>query len=184
MKLLSLLLSLSLVGVLSACGGGEHADIKQWMAESSRDLKGGVPPLPELMPFPVVSYNANDLADPFSSERLEPDKKGAAGANQPDMDRPREQLEGFPLESIDFIGVVNKLKSKVRHALVKVDGVVYQVAKGNYMGQNFGRIVEISDDKITLKEQVRDPSGQTADWVEIATPLLLQEAMQGKESKK
>lgn len=184
MRLLSLLLSLSLVGALSACGGGEHDDIKQWMAESSRDLKGGVPPLPELKPFPIVSYDANDLADPFSAIRIEPDRKASAGANQPDMDRPREQLEGFPLESIDFIGVVNKLKSKVRHALVKVDGVVYQVAKGNYMGQNFGRVIEINDAEIILNEIVQDPSGQTADWVERQMTLQLAEGMQGKESKK
>ncbi len=100
------------------------------------------------------------------------------------MDRPREQLEGFPLESIDFIGVVNKLKNKERRALIKVDGVVYQVAKGNYMGQNFGRITEINDTEIILKEIAQDPSGQTADWIERQTTLQLQEGKQGKESKK
>ncbi len=52
MKLLGLLLSSVLLGCLSGCGGGQHEDIKQWMAESSRDMKGGIPPLPELKPFP------------------------------------------------------------------------------------------------------------------------------------
>jgi type IV pilus assembly protein PilP len=184
MKLLGLLLSSVLLGCLSGCGGGEHEDIKQWMAESSRDMKGGIPPLPELKPFPIVSYDASDQADPFSSVRLDPEKSATAGANQPDMDRPREQLEGFPLESIDFIGVVNKLKNKERRALIKVDGVVYQVAKGNYMGQNFGRITEINDTEIILKEIAQDPSGQTADWIERQTTLQLQEGKQGKESKK
>ena len=91
MKLLGLLLSSVLLGCLSGCGGGEHEDIKQWMAESSRDMKGGIPPLPELKPFPIVSYDASDQADPFSSVRLDPEKSATAGANQPDMDRPREQ---------------------------------------------------------------------------------------------
>lgn len=184
MKSLGLLLPIAFAGVLSACGSGEHEDIKQWMVESSRDMKGSVPPLPELKPFPVVSYNATEMLDPFSSIRIEPDRKVGSGANQPDMNRPREQLESFPLESIDFIGVVNKLKSKERHALVKVDGVVYQVAKDNYMGQNFGKIIEINDAEIVLKEAVQDPSGQSADWVERQMILQLQEGMQGKESKK
>ncbi len=184
MKLLGLLALLTLLPCLAGCGSGEHQDIKQWMEESSRDMKGGIPPLPELKPFPVVSYAAIDMADPFSSIRLDPEKTATAGANQPDMDRPREQLESFPLESIDFIGVINKLKNKERRALVKVDGVVYQVAKGNYMGQNFGRISDISDTEITLKEIAQDPSGQTADWIERTATLQLQEGMPGKESKK
>lgn len=186
MKMLYRLCLILLLGSLAACGGGEHEDIKQWMDLSSKDMKGGIPPLPELKPFPVVSYDANDLADPFSPVRAEGERKAGAGANQPDMDRPREQLENFPLESMDFIGVVNKLKSKSRYAMIKVDGVVYQVTKGNYMGQNFGRILEVKDTEIILKEVVQDPTGQSADWVERQMTLQLQEGVQGKgkESKK
>jgi type IV pilus assembly protein PilP len=184
MRSLAFLMSSLVLVCLSGCGGGEHQDIKQWMDDSSKDMKGGIPPLPELKPFPIVSYTATDMADPFSVLRLDPEKTATAGANQPDMDRPREQLESFPLESMDFIGVINKLKNKERRALIKVDGVVYQVAKGNYMGQNFGRIVEITDNEIVLKEIAQDPSGQTADWIERQTTLQLQEGTQGKESKK
>ncbi|MBS3935790.1 MAG: pilus assembly protein PilP, partial [Sulfuritalea sp.] len=66
----------------------------------------------------------------------------------------------------------------------QVDGVVYQVGRGNYMGQNFGRIVAITDSEIVLKEIVQDPSGQTSDWVERQMTLQLLEGGQGKESKK
>jgi type IV pilus assembly protein PilP len=89
MRLPSLLISSILFGCLAGCGGSEHQDIKQWMEESSRDMKGGIPPLPELKPFPIVSYDAYDMAEPFSSVRLDPEKTATAGANQPDMDRPR-----------------------------------------------------------------------------------------------
>lgn len=184
MRLLDLIVSIAFVGALAGCGGGEHEDVKQWMAEASRDLKGSVPPLPELKPFPVVSYDAGDRLDPFNPLRIEPERKEGAGGEVPDFDRPREQLESFPLESINFIGLVSKSKSKARHALVQVDGVVYQVGKGNYIGQNFGRISEITETEIVLKEIVQDPSGQTADWVERRMILQLQEGTQGKESKK
>ena len=169
---------------LGGCGSAEHEDLKQWMTESSRDMKGNIPSLPELRPFPVVSYDASAKSDPFSAVRIEAERKGGRGANQPDFDRPREQLEAFPLETIKFIGLVNKTKSGIRHALVQVDGVVYQVGKGNYLGQNYGRIIEISDNEVIIKEVVQDPTGQTSDWVEREMTLQLIEGAKGKESRK
>lgn len=170
--------------MLSACSSGGHEDIKSWMEESSRELKGVIPPLPELKPFPVVSYDAAEKIDPFNALRIDPERKESGGAGKPDFDRPKEQLEAYPLESISYIGVVNKTKNNAKHAVVQVDGVVYQVGKGNYMGQNFGRIVNITNSEIVLKEIVQDPSGQTSDWVERQMTLQLQEGSQGKESKK
>ncbi len=174
----------SAVVILAGCGDKGRDEIKLWMEESSRDLKGGVPPLPELKPFPIVSYDAADKLDPFNSVRIEPERKESGGGNKPDFDRPREQLESYPLESISFVGVVNKTKSNAKHAVVQADGIVYQVGKGNYMGQNFGRIVDITSSEIILKEIVQDPTGQTSDWVERQMTLQLQEGSQGKELKK
>lgn len=175
---------LAVLPLFAGCGDAGHGEIKQWMEESSRDLKGGIPPLPELKPFPVVSYDATDKMDPFSSSRIEPERKESDGVNKPDFDRPKEQLESFPLESISFIGLVDKAKSKSKHAVVQVDGVVYQVAKGNYMGQNYGRIANITASEILIKEIVQDPSGQTSDWVEREMTLQLQDGSEGKESMK
>lgn len=180
---LSAVLALSACCLLSACGEGEHEDVKQWMADASRDMRGQIPPLPELKPFPIVSYESANQPDPFSSGRVEPEKK-QGGGKQPDFNRPREQLESYPLESMSFIGVVSKEKSKARYALVKIDGVVYQVGRGNYIGQNFGRIVDISDNEIILMETVQDPTGQSTDWVERQMTLQLQEGTKGKEGAK
>jgi len=170
--------------LLAGCAERGHEEIRQWMEEAARDLKGGVPPLPELKPFPIVSYEAADKVDPFNPSRIEPERRGEGGANKPDFDRPREQLESYPLESISYIGIVDKKNSKTKRAIVQVDGVVYQVGIGNYLGQNFGRIVAITPTEIVLKEVVQDPSGQTADWVEREATLQLRDGSQGKESKK
>lgn len=178
-SLLGLMVAISMAG----CGGSDHQDIRQWMEESSRDLRGRIPPLPELKPFPIVSYEASNLPDPFSSNRIEPEKKDGGG-KKPDFDRPKEQLENYPLEVVKFIGLVSKGKNTVRHALVQVEGLVYQVSVGNYIGQNFGRIAKITDGEIVLIEIVQDPSGQTTDWVERQVNLELQDGAQGKEAKK
>ncbi len=180
----SLLLLTVIPLFLFACGSGEHEDIKLWMTESTRDLRGSVPPLPELKPFPIVSYEASDKPDPFGSERLEPERKEGVGGKRPDFDRPREQLESFPLETLNFVGVVSHGKTKARHALINADGVVYRAEKGNYIGQNFGRILDISDNEIVLLETVQDPSGQSSDWVERKMTLQLQEGTKGKEAGK
>jgi type IV pilus assembly protein PilP len=49
---------------------------------------------------------------------------------------------------------------------------LHQVKIGNYMGQNFGVVVGVSESEITLRELVQDSAG---DWVERTSTLMLQE---------
>ena len=42
--------------LLSACSTVEHEDIKNWMRDQSKDMRGRVPPLPQIKPFPAVAY--------------------------------------------------------------------------------------------------------------------------------
>jgi type IV pilus assembly protein PilP len=164
------------VFALSACGGEEHEDLKQWMKESTKDFKGKVPPLPEIRPFPVVAYEAGDLADPFNPKKLEPSKQHpGGGGTQPDLNRRREPLEAYPLESLKMVGTL--IQSKKVHALIQADKALHQVKVGNYLGQNFGVITKITETEVTLKELVQDSSG---DWVERTSTLQLQEKGAGK----
>jgi type IV pilus assembly protein PilP len=169
--------------VLVACGGEEHQDIKNWMADAAKDMHGRVLPIPEIRPFPIISYDAGDLAEPFNPSKVVPEKRSGGGGIQPDFDRPREPLEAYPLESLKMVGVMRK--DKVLHALIQVDNTVYQVRPGNHMGQSFGVITSITDAQMNIKELVQDPTGQTADWVErIATLQLQEQAQSQKEARK
>lgn len=169
---LALALALSMVG----CGGGEHEDLKQWMAASTKDLRGKVPPLPEIKPFPVVAYDAADLVDPFNPKKLEPNKQQKSGTGlQPDLNRQREPLEAYPLESLKMVGTL--MQSKKFHALVQADKTLHQVRVGNYLGQNFGVITKIAETEVSLKELVQDSSG---DWTERMSTLQLQEKGAGR----
>ena len=87
------------------------------------------------------------------------------------MDRRREPLEAFPLDTIHMVGVLRRPDAVA--ALLQVDRVVYQARVGNYIGQNFGVITKITEGEVTLKETVQDSSG---DWVERITTLQLQES--------
>jgi type IV pilus assembly protein PilP len=57
-------------------------------------------------------------------------------------------------------------------ALVKVGPLLYQVRPGDYLGQNYGRVVKIVENEITLREIVQDAIGE---WIERPASLLLQE---------
>ena len=96
-------------------------------------------------------------------------KQENAGANAPDLNRRKEPLEAFPLEQLKMVGTLNQ--ANVTYALVKADKTLYRVKKGNYLGQNFGLIVDITDSEIKLKEIVQDTAG---DWTERESviPLL------------
>ena len=168
---LSVLAAFLLVG----CMADEHQDIKQWMQEASKNVKGKIPPLPEIRPFPIVSYDAGELVEPFNSLRIETGKKGEGSGLRPDLNRYKEPLEAYPLESLKMVGVVRE-KGRTS-AMVLADKTVHTVRLGNYMGQSFGMIVGITDTEIQLKELVQD---QDSEWVERATSLQLQE----QETKK
>jgi type IV pilus assembly protein PilP len=107
---------------LTACSGDEHQDVKEWMADASKDMHGRVQPIPEIKAFPIVSYDAGDLPEPFSPGKVVPEKRTGGGGIQPDFDRPKEPLEAYPLESLKMVGVVRK--NKVLHALIEVDRTV------------------------------------------------------------
>jgi len=170
-------IAVALMGlVMVACSGGDNQDLRQWMNEAGKDIKGKIPPLPQVKPYEPVPYDAGNLIDPFKPAKIGPEqKKNAGGGVQPDMNRPREPLEAYPLESLKYVGVMTKKNAS--YAIIQVDGALYQVRVGNYMGQNFGVITKITESDVTLKELTQDSAG---DWVEKASTLLLQ----GQEEKK
>ena len=86
----------------------------------------------------------------------------------PDLNRPKEVLEAFGLDSIKYVGSFNQ-KGKIS-AFVEVDGHVYTVGKGNYIGQNYGRITNIRADAINITELVENAYGN---WTFRQTELIL-----------
>jgi type IV pilus assembly protein PilP len=164
--------------LLAGCGGESHQDLRAWMQEQGAGMKGKLDPLPQVKPYEPFVYNAFDLPDPFKPRKIEPVK----GDNKfaPDINRRKEPLEAFPLESLHMVGTLQK--GKTVYALVRTtEKDVYQVRVGNYMGQNFGIVVGIGDNEIRLKELVQDSAG---DWSERSSTIQLAEAEQKQERRK
>jgi len=163
-RLASIMIALGLTG----CGGGNMEDLQAFVTETGKNMQGKIEPLPEVKVYEPFTYNAFDLPDPFKPRKL---STGGGGGMQPDLNRPKEPLEAFSLETLKMVGVLSK--QGVIHAVIKTpDNAIYHVKKGNYVGQNFGLITQISDTEVTLREIVQDSAG---DWSERTSTLILQE---------
>lgn len=162
--------------MLTACDGGPDHDLTQWMADQRATVKPKVEPVSEPKPYvPQAFTQAADLS-PFSDDKLTRSLKeeGASGATSAllaaEQNRRKEPLEALPLDTMAMVGLLDRQGQKV--ALVRANNLLYQVRRGNYLGQNFGRITGITDTQIVLREIVQDAAGE---WVERTTSLDLQE---------
>jgi type IV pilus assembly protein PilP len=156
---------------MTGCGGGEFEDLNRFVEESKQGLRGRVDPLPEVRQFEPVVYNAFELPDPFKP-RSAAAVELAGGGPAPDVNRRKEALEAFPLETLKMVGTLEQRQA--RYALIKTpDNNLYRVRIGNYMGQNFGVITTISETGVTLREVVQDPT--SGGWSERTSSLQLLE---------
>ncbi len=155
--------------LLVACGGDKGDDLDKFMASAANDMSKSVEPLPEVLPYSPLQYNADGtLSDPFKARKA----ANKSGALQPNTNRPKEALEAYPLESLKYVGSMSK--SRLTYALIKTpDNTVQQVKVGNYIGPNFGLVTNINESDLVIKEIIQDDL--TGDWVERNASINLQE---------
>jgi len=91
---------------------------------------------------------------------------------EPDLDRPKEVLENFDLKSLGMVGTLQGVDGNLFALIRDNEGGIHRVRTGNYMGQNYGRVVGVSDTRIELVEIV--PNGRGG-WVERPRSLSLDE---------
>jgi len=159
MKFQKLLFLLPLL--LLGCAAEEHQDMRQWMRDEARGMKGKVAPLPEITAFPVVSYETEMLTPPFAAGKIVT-LEVAADKTAPDRTRPQQPLEIFPLEDLKVTGVI--MAGTIPYALIQTPppNKPKHVRVGEYMGRNFGKITAITREGITVLESVKDANGA---WV-------------------
>lgn len=153
------LLRLALAGPLAAlvlaagCGGGNLSDLHAWVAQVKARPGSKLKPIPKLTPYQTYSYPVAGLRSPFV-----PVEAPKVSNVHPNLSRPREYLETFPLDALKFVGELTF--GSATYALIQdPHGVVHRVHVGNYMGQNSGRITSIYPERIDLIEIVPDGSG-------------------------
>ena len=169
-----LLVTLGLAAFALVGCGGEQEELSQWMEQQKHEVKPSVQPLSAPKKFTPQPYTALTGVEPFSNQKLTVALKQEA--RQPnsllaaEINRRKEPLEAYPLDSMSMVGSV--VKAGRPYALLRVDNLLYQVKQGDYLGQNYGRITKISETDVALREIVQDAAGE---WIERASALQLQE---------
>jgi type IV pilus assembly protein PilP len=162
---------------LTACGSSSEDDIRQWMVSERNQTKPSVKPIaapkqfvpePYLIGVAVEPFSNVKLAQAFKRDSAQVASNGALIA--PELARRKEPLEAFPLDAVSLVGSISKAGQPV--ALVMVDKLLYQVRVGNHLGQNYGRVTQITETEVALREVVQDAVGE---WVERIATLQLQE---------
>lgn len=164
---------------LVACSGEQHSDLRQFVKDSDNMPRGRIPPLPEVKPYEPFEYAAFDLIDPFLPRKIASGKPAARKSDDPRLDPNRRKgpLEAFPLENLKMVGTLQQKRENFALILTP-DKNLYRVKSGDFMGQNFGRIVEISETSVKLKELIQDSGSE---WKEEERTLLLLDEQEARK---
>lgn len=168
--------------LLAGCSDDDFSDLNQYIIEVKAKPKGTIKPLPEIKVVEPFIFNPEELRDPFKPTKpieLVGDDAGASTGSgiRPDLTRRKEELEAFPLETLKMIGTVS-MKSSLWALIKSTDKTIYRVREGNYMGQNYGKIIRISADKIELMEIIPDKPGT---WREQQMSVMLTDELGDKK---
>ncbi|HRK37117.1 MAG TPA: pilus assembly protein PilP [Burkholderiaceae bacterium] len=162
---------------VAGCSDAPEAELQTWMAEQRSQLKPASQPVAAPKKFDPQIYAQEGKPDPFGVQKLVVGLKSDAASPvstssliTPELNRRKQPLEAYPLDTMSYVGSLEKGTKK--SALLLVDKLIYQVEAGAYLGQNYGKIVSISESAVTLREIVQDSAGE---WIERQATLHLQE---------
>ena len=175
-RLRTVLASGGLSLLLVACSDTRPDSVQDWITQQRAQARTVIAPLPEPKPYIPQAYRTASTADPFDSQKLtlalrrDSTQLQASVLLKPELNRPRQPLEAFPLDAMTLVGSLIRQGQPV--ALIRIDRLVHSVRPGAYLGQNYGKVIRITDTQVILREIVQDASGE---WTERAASLQLQE---------
>jgi type IV pilus assembly protein PilP len=145
----------ALAAVLLALAGCSSADsdLQQFIRQTEQEPGGRVEPLPEVKPYETYVYNDQNLRSPFV-----PSQPSGFNSVRPNSKRPREYLEQYSLDTLKMVGTL-RIGGAMYGLVQTKDGIVHRVTVGNYMGQNDGKIMDITPSRIDVTEIVPDGLG-------------------------
>lgn len=161
---------LSLVIFIAGCGSDHLDDLRTFVRDAHKGRKPRIEPLPEVKTYEHFAYAAVDGVDPFTQSNLKPRGTATAGGPSPDLHRRKEPLEDYPLDSLKMVGTLTR-GSESWAVIQAPDGTVHRAQTGNHMGQNFGKVLQIKEEKVELVELVQDPLGE---WIERKASISIE----------
>lgn len=139
--------------LLGACSG-DLDDLRADIEKAKQRPGGRIKSLPEVKPYISHEYEMAERRSPFLQSLAGENPSGP----RPDIQRAREYLEQFPLDTLKMVGTL-RLGSSYYGLVQTRDGLIHRVLPGNHLGQNDGRVMSIGDARIAVTEIVPDGLG-------------------------
>lgn len=112
--------------------------------------------------------SAPPLRDPFQPPGQPASRPTGKPGSAPDLDRPRQYLEGFAVDQFQMVGTLSL--GAQTFALLRGTAGVHRLAVGDYLGADHGRVVAIHEGQLELVELFPDGEGA---WLERPRTLVL-----------
>lgn len=159
------------VFLVAGCADKRMDDLQRFVENAHKDRKPRVEPLPRVRPHDTFAYTASQLTDPFSAGNLDRSPPATGSGNAPDITRRKEPLEQYPLDSLRMVGTLSR--GETSWAVIRApDGTIHRAREGNYLGQNYGRVIEVTDSKLYITELI--PGGND-NWIERESNIAIVE---------
>lgn len=168
--------------VLGGCVSTDNSDLNGYIAEILARPGGRIEPLPEIKPYEAYAYQSagQDARDPFrlfyqADEETLAEESESGGLTKEMEDelrnRNKEELEQYELDSLRMVGTMDNGDNNWG-IIQDPGGAVHRIRVGNYMGRNTGKVLNVYEDRIELREIVRNSQGR---WEERQAAIALVE---------
>jgi len=143
--------------LLSACSN-DFSDLKTYIAKVKKRPATVIEPLPERKIIEPFIFEPEGLRNPFRPLIAEKEPEDfledfGEGGVKPNLTRRKEDLEEFPLDSLRMVGTMRMDSEEDLWGIIQAgDGSIHRAKAGSYMGKNFGKVVQISEDGIEIME--------------------------------
>ncbi len=144
---------------LGACTPNTQ-DLQRYVDEVKARKTTQIEPIPQMKQYEAYAYVPEDRRDPFVATLPQRGRSEGldAGAVRPDLNRPKEPLEEFPIDSLRLVGVITF--NNRNYAMIKApDAVIHRVTLGDHLGQNYGKITKVSEAEVSMTEIIPDGFG-------------------------
>ncbi|MEB0205270.1 pilus assembly protein PilP [Pseudomonas sp. CCC3.1] len=168
------LFSLGLMAALAGCDDAQStAQLHAYLQAAPQSTPAFIAPVPSVEPARAVAYEASALRSPFQVVR-----EGGSGswqvsllvADELDIDRSRQFLEGLDLEQFEMVGTFSN--DQGASALLRADGIVHRLKVGDYLGRNNGQVAFIDPAHVEVFEVISDGQGG---WLERSLSIPLKQ---------
>lgn len=174
-----ILFCICLASSITGCVSSDMSDLHMQVQEILARPGGRLEPLPEIKPYEAYTYKSGQAGgrDPFilfyqkaQEEVADAADSGLTEAMEREIKfRNKEELESYELDSLRMVGTLED--EDVQWAIVRdPGGTIHRVKVGNYLGRNIGKILNIFEDRIELREIIKNVDGR---WEERQAALAL-----------